>query len=103
MPTASTAATNPTYSRGVQAGRVSQDGGQGATTVRAHRPVWFDAEGIGSVCQVVSISEAHRQTPAFVEGVGMYVITKTGHPAAQELCNLLTDEAAKVLDRLGLH
>jgi hypothetical protein len=33
----------------------------------------------------------------------MYVITKTGHPAAQELCNLLTDKAAKVLDRLGLH
>ena len=95
-------ATNPTYSLGVQV--VFHDTSvksQGTTTVRGHRLVWFDAEGIGSVCQVVSIQKP-TTNPTIVEGVGMYLVTKTGRPAGQELCNLLTDEAAKVLDRLGL-
>jgi hypothetical protein len=50
---------------------------------------------------VVSVQKP-TTNPAIIEGIGMYVITKTGRPAGQELCNLLTNEAAKVLDRLGL-
>ncbi len=73
----------------------------GSTTVRSHRLVWFDSEGIGSVCQVVSIQKPTTNA-AIVEGVGMYLITKTGRPTGQGLCNLLTGEAARVLDRLGL-
>jgi len=63
--------------------------------------VWFDSEGIGSVCQVVSIQKP-TTSPTIVESVDMYLITKTGRPTGQALCNLLTGEAAKVLDRLGL-
>lgn len=73
----------------------------GSTTVRGHRLVSFDAERVGSVCQVVSIQKP-TTNPAIVEGLGMYVFTKTGRPAGQELCKLLTNEAAKVRDRLGL-
>jgi hypothetical protein len=95
-------ATNPTYSLGVQVVFHKMDVKTlGSTTVRGHHLVWFDTEGVGSVCQVVSVQKPTTNT-AIVEGVGMYVITKTGRPTGQELCNLLTNEAAKVLDRLGL-
>lgn len=95
-------ATNTTYSLGVQVVfHKTAVKRLGATTVRGHHLVWFDAEGVGSVCQVVSIQKPTTD-PAIVEGVGMYMITKIGRPAGQQLCNLLTNEAAKVLDRLGL-
>jgi hypothetical protein len=95
-------ATNLTYSLGVQVVfHRTEVKALGSTTVRSHRLVWFDSEGIGSVCQVVSIQKPTTNA-AIVEGVGMYLITKTGRPTGQGLCNLLTGEAARVLDRLGL-
>ena len=73
----------------------------GSTTVRGRRLVWIDAEGVDRVCQVVSIQKP-TTNPAVLESLGMCVFTKTGRPAGQEVCDLLTNEAAKVLNRLGL-
>lgn len=95
-------ATNPSYSLGAEVvfHRTAVKA-RGATTVRGHRLVWFDIETSGGFCQVMSIQKP-TANPAIVEGVGMYLIAKTGHPSGQQLCNVLTGEAAKVLDRLGL-
>jgi hypothetical protein len=94
--------TNPTYSLGIQVVfHKTAVKPRGSTTVGGHHLVWFDVEGIGGVCQVVSVQKPTTD-PAIVEGIGMYLIAKTGRPAGQQLCSVLTAEAARVLDRLGL-